>query len=249
MSGRFSHIEFGTFFNLPACLIVMKFKFQSFRPSRGTRFKSGLIEVVFDSLKPSSTALNDAAGATDNTAQNSGDGSGHIQVLAYAPELVYGEVSQEHRKWHWDVALPMGYTDGALNAGVEPSWGYEKEYTQGNRAVVQGSETGSASNGIIWSLEESKISEKGIQGIPAIFTVACIVQHNSIPFQGSFKVDVRVGFTLDPMHWVPLTGKAKPCTFAPGHERIAPGHSKLGDANTGAFDVIDLSDLTTFNIS
>ncbi|KAF2686504.1 hypothetical protein K458DRAFT_198845 [Lentithecium fluviatile CBS 122367] len=252
MSGRLTHIEYGTFFKLPACLIIMKFSFHPFRPSSGTRFKSGLVKATFDLSKHSKFLWRvrnaDRLKAEKDHRDPRNRAPPTVHMLAYAPELVYGEVSTEHRKWHWSIALPIGITIGAVAAGVEPSIGSEKVHIQGNRAVVQGSETGEASNGVVWSLEESPISEKGARGIPAIFTVACIVQHDNVPFQGDFKVDGRVGFTFDPMHWVPLTGRASPYSFTPGEDRISPGRGRLADATTGAFDKVDISGLTNFSI-
>lgn len=220
----------------------MKFKFHPFKPSTGTRFKSASVQVEFSAYEPPEQALVSGGMPCRNA-----ESEDQPEVLAFAPELVYGEVSKEQRKWHWELAVPVGYTDSAFNAGLNATVGGDREYVQGNRAAVIGSETGQSRNGILWTLEESKTSEKGIRGVPAIFNVACLVRHRNRPFQGRFKVKGHVGFTMDPGHWLPLGGsRDEPCIFTPGYEKFQFGKQRLGKGPGSKFNEVDLSVLTTF---
>ncbi|KAF1830744.1 hypothetical protein BDW02DRAFT_87045 [Decorospora gaudefroyi] len=248
MSGRFSHIEYGTYYKIPACLIIMKFKFHSFRPSSGTRLKYGRIQAFFEIPKAPKELHKSKPEEPEESEYMVSIGSTPVQVLSYAPELVYGELSTETRTWHWDLEEPVGFTFRACDAGISSLAGIVSEIERGHRAIVQGREAGIDSDGVKWTLEESPISSNGVRGIPDIFTVACIVQHDGTPFHGTFRFDGKVGFTLDVSHWFPLTGSAAPYVFAPDRERIAPGRERLGDPVTGAFDKVDISKLTSFSL-
>lgn len=160
-------------------LAVMKYTFHPIYPNSGTRFKNARIEAEFSAV----------------------DSKDPLKILAWAPELAYGGLSKDQTRYIWEVSSKVGFSAYGGSVEAIPRYSCETTVERGHRVVIQGSVLGNNSNGVLWTAEESPISNNGILGIPKVLRSALILEHTDQHFQGKFTLHGGVGLTLSPKHW------------------------------------------------
>jgi hypothetical protein len=180
-TGTMRGVFYGLYNKRPAALIVFRFVFHS-PLQRKWRYTYAKVTATF------ATKIKDQKYDTDH------EGPYNYVMFPYS---VFGNVSEEERRWNMEVTTSLKASSGiGVDGGVEAKGGKEGSFVRGNRMQIQGflvpsSNQHQKENVARWDMAENVIQKAGI---PHDFCCGVIVACPGDRFEAS--VDIEFSLAL-----------------------------------------------------
>lgn len=118
------------------------------------------------------------------------------------PEILYGEVNPETRKWSYEFGPSITVSGGLIGGGISAKVSEQREYVRNHRMMIQGTIRWPGKNRVKWTIEEDETLG---QGIPRQLGFALLVRtppQGSQTFSARFDVRASVGLSFNPARWI-----------------------------------------------
>jgi hypothetical protein len=181
VTGTLKGVYDGTYNGSSAALLLFHFNFHSPLSQKMWRYTDAKIEITFSrDLKPHEVDVDDGKAP---------------RIVSIFPYAVNGNVSEEHRRWAYELSVPVGLnTLSPVDIKVEPKISKESSFIVGHRMQIQGLVYSSnrkldLSNVATWDMSENDIQETGI---PHDFRCGLVVLHGGVDFQANIQVKFSI---------------------------------------------------------
>jgi hypothetical protein len=194
VTGRTEHVEYGTYYGKPACLMVLRFWFTG--PRKHFRWTFGEITIAFSKLESTTGASPAGPHPAGPTAAQAASPTADPAIVVFSPTRTFGDATAESRNWTFELTMSVKSSVGPVEAGPEGKIGFDSSYNRDHRMAIIGSPSRPTRSGgfeeVGWTLEEN---DKQESGIPFELPVAMIVEYQG-PFQAEVRVDVTNNFGI-----------------------------------------------------
>ena len=167
--GAVNKVIWGTYEDLPACLLVVRFQFLA--PKGLFRLRKATITICFSK----NVAVNPH---TDTTAEP--------EVCVYSPKHIYGLPTSEEREFYWEAALQCSVSVGPVDMDPELTMGKASKFSQEHALEIGGSDEPDFGkqlpNKVIFEVDENDRLGKGV---PRELYFGVVVHHD-----GNLQADI-----------------------------------------------------------
>ncbi|ETS85178.1 hypothetical protein PFICI_03203 [Pestalotiopsis fici W106-1] len=187
------HVQYGSYQEKPACLVVVDFSFR-FPTRSNNRFTSAYIEVRFEKAPQGAS---EPHGSEDRASSSPDD----PEVVNFAPKQLSDNAPTErkvNRLFELEVPFKVEVPYVSMGFSFKRSAGWAR--TEEGRGRVHGGfyqddDHDDGANGVTWDVEENHVSKEGI--VRDLRTLVMLRWRPEAPFLMHVRVKPVVSFALD----------------------------------------------------
>lgn len=193
-SAKLRHVQYGTWRQAPAALLIFDFQFR-FHNESSKRITSATIRFTFEQTD-----------GPDLELPNPRKPRNDPQIVLYGPRQVCGEVNSATTKKHWIITIPFHIAIAGVNTGIDTEFGFEGEVERDHRMWLVGTttsdDTHSEDNIMDWTIDENTSQQSGIlHNFPGVIVIK-LPEEPQLPVRLIGRVTPYVAFSLNPLRLI-----------------------------------------------